>query len=126
MIYSSGKHDKLTADPWPIQAYWPDGGKGGRYAYPFTFQDVREFRREPRPEFDRPLTNPANPILSAFREDMLNARMGQAENQRDDYEWLTGPDWENYWQEHVTAEHVEHVEHVRRVLERLANLAINE
>lgn len=65
--FSSGKHDKLTADPWPIQGYWPDGGKGGRYAYPFTFQDVREFRREPRPEFDRPLNNPANPILAELR-----------------------------------------------------------
>lgn len=123
MIYSSGKHDKLTADPWPIQGYWPDGGKGGRYAYPFTFQDVREFRREPRPEFDRPLTNPVNPVLVSFREDMLNARMGQEENQRDDYEWLIGPDWENYWQEHVTAEQIDHA---RRVLERLARLTANE
>jgi len=60
MIYSSGKHDKLTADPEP----WGQGG--AHYPNP-GWLNGGKLKYSPRPEFDRPLTNPANRILSQFR-----------------------------------------------------------
>lgn len=75
--FSSGKHEKLTADPTPV-AYRP---KVRRYSGVITSRENRTklpmhtvmpetYVFEPRAEFDRPLTNPTNPILAAMRTDL--------------------------------------------------------
>lgn len=121
MIYSSGKHEKLTADPQPYVDQWdidrsPDGDPAG-----FDF-DVW-FSYSPRPEFDRPLANPANPVLVEFR-----AEAGQHYPFRDDLAWWVlclNADPSTFrtdgygWSE-------EHIDHARRVLKRLARLTANE
>lgn len=67
-IYSSGKHEKLTADPEPWKNLSAHGGR-----WPHESRDPLNDALRPRPEFDRPLTNPANPILSAFRASSSSA-----------------------------------------------------
>lgn len=57
MQYSSGRHENLT-DPKPWVG--ADGSRRSRYSRYAP-------RREPRPEFERPLSNPANPILAYAR-----------------------------------------------------------
>lgn len=58
--YSSGKHKVMNADPTPWVG--ADGSRRARYS---RFAP----RFDPRPKFGIPLTNGANPILVAFRED---------------------------------------------------------
>lgn len=58
--FSSGKHAKLTADPEPFV-----DSVGTRWEPPKAWRDEVW---APRPEFDRPLTNPANPALAMFRQ----------------------------------------------------------
>jgi len=58
-MFSSGNNGHVHTDEQPWQG--ADESRRARYS---RFAP----RFAPRPEFDRPLTNPANPILQAFRE----------------------------------------------------------
>lgn len=60
-MFSSGKHEKLTADPQPYI-----NGHLNRQDHPFV-GGCCTTRFQPRPFYDRPLTNPANPILEDVR-----------------------------------------------------------
>lgn len=120
-IYSSGK--TIHQDPFPFRS-----PIGSRHAHPGTLNGER-LEHEPRPEFDRAPTNPANPILAAFREYVVDpADSGLA--------WCAG-----VWLDAVDgvldvafdAYHLhreaernatgEHSNNARRVLSRLAALA---
>lgn len=114
--YSSGKHRVVNADPTPWVG--ADGSRRARYS---RFAP----RFDPRPEFDRPLTNEANPILGAFRKHreavreagfeptrVLLSELDQMVPGRDNIDTSAEDD-------RVTSDQINHA---RRILTRLANL----
>lgn len=117
-IYSSGKHEKLTADPQPWKNLSAHGGR-----WPHESRDPLNDALRPRPEFDRPLNNPANPVLRDVRFHATNRRGGEviAGVYREWLHYARPGSHPDNWSEDITADQVEHA---RRVLERLA--AINE
>ncbi|UOE45939.1 hypothetical protein [Agromyces larvae] len=111
--FSSGRHARLTADPHP----WIER-TSSRYltADAYYSGEPREFR--PRPEFDRPLTNPANPIRREYRASLAAdipytdpeswlANLDSLEPGSDAWKWRDEPDT---------------LDHAERVLTRLAAL----
>lgn len=60
--FSSGKHGKLIADSYPYRVVFGPWA-GARMQAP----QAGMTNYEPRPDLDRPLTNPANPVLRLFR-----------------------------------------------------------
>lgn len=114
VMFSSGKHDHLTADPRPWRC--TEGGKGHRLAKRRT---AHRNTLGGRPEFDRPLTNAANPLLIALR---VSGPFGRQELAS----WVEMCD--RWLAPHTTPPSrfgvtLDHIEHARRVLTRLAALA---
>lgn len=104
--YSSGKHDRLTADPTPYVHSGPMGYES-RTDYRECLVCFTSFK--PRPEFDRPLTNPANPILAGIREKRFTRREALD---------AFGDGFDQFAYPFSGAE----VTHATRILQRLANL----
>ncbi|MFD5864381.1 hypothetical protein ACFWGP_05480 [Agromyces sp. NPDC127015] len=114
-IYSSGKHAKLTADeyPWAREDIYGNvmADRSSKQRAPlYGALDCWH----PRPESDRPLTNPANPVLTAFREAVADGDL-----YADPSSWLVNLDSMDadaeLWQHPRDA-----VLHAEKVLERLA------
>jgi hypothetical protein len=100
--YSSGKHTAVTADPEPWLG--ADGSRRARYSR-FAPQYL------PRPEYARPLTNPANSWLGEFRNDWeTNRWLGDGQGQI--RVWIGG------MRDLTDDKSV----HARRVLERFARI----
>lgn len=119
VILSSGKHAKLTTDPKPWVHDCGDAGCdiAGKHYADRTETDILAGH----PEFDRPLANPANPILvelrKAFNADIRRRELHVSEKLRElDYEERFG---DNDWSP-------QQIDHARAVLTRLANLGAIE
>lgn len=120
-MFSSGKHAKLTADPSPWAVYvWPHSpiiNASMRYATEGEAKGqaigsyVHGFH--PRPEFDRPLTNPENKILLRMRILRSDPDAIQAASS-----WIIAID-RGYYDEYPKRMRT----HAREVLSRLARLA---
>lgn len=116
--FSSGKQEKLSGDPRP---WLSTHGLGGRWSHEARDRENDLFR--PRPEFDRPLTNPANPILQSIRDQgWSNLNNAGKWNELAEWLWWLGDESHKifYWQS------LESIAHARRVLTRIANLAKDE
>ncbi len=107
-MFSSGKKERVTADPTPWQHVHCDGDDS-RAPYKPDFR----FVHRPRPEFDRSLTNPVNPILSDFRE---NCPKVSGDDIEDYLEMLALLNTEHYRTPTGRAQ----IAHARAVLTRLA------
>lgn len=112
MIFSSGKRGHLNSDPQPYRCTeCRPGSVGERMAAPLIWCGFDVF--DPRPEYDQPLSNPANPILSDLREarkrgdDFTDAESCLA--RLDDM--MAGSD--------AWSHELEHIEHAERVLGKL-------
>lgn len=80
---------------------------------------------DPRPEFDRPQTNPTNTLLHHFR--MIDAGRGEYEDWLRDIDenphvWVRRPG-HGLMARSMVGYTDEEIDHARRVLARLANLA---
>lgn len=68
-LFSSSKHLTLTTDPDPVV----DSRTGARHSGGNCYQGSNAVCNwDPRPKYAQPLTNPANPILEAFRGNVIN------------------------------------------------------
>lgn len=111
-LYSSGKHAHLTADPHP----WLEPASGSRYLTRYAYLTGERRIYAPRPEFNRPLTNPANPALAMFRQ-MHGGRKG-ADLERAATAWAS-----SLMHMSLAGSFTIHeAKHARAVLQRLANL----
>lgn len=109
--YSSGKYgDTITADPMP----WRSQCCGLRW--PTIADDPENNTFDPRPEFDRPLTNPANPVLEYVRE--VSDKEHAVNWLLHEFNWDTDRWVWDGWQVNP-----EHIEHARKVLSRLEAFA---
>lgn len=118
-LYSSGKHEKLIADPEPwAYAHNSKPGPG-----PFGTPDRAATRWDkamlyfPRPEFDRPLSNPANPILVELRRKLAAEPISLA----DAAQWFC--DWIRFGRAEDIPSTPAHGSHAWRVLTRLTVLS---
>lgn len=116
--FSSGKHEKLTADTHPYRVVFGPWAGARMQAPQAGMTD-----HDPRPDFDRPLINPANPILQSIR-DQGWSNLNGAGKWNELAGWLRWLGDEShkifYWQS------LESIAHARRVLTRLANLTKDE
>lgn len=119
MMFSSRPPFNDDPTPWAIRRW--DANPRPRSDHP-DFDAPEWFDREnsadylPRPDFDRPQSNPVNPILADFRDMAGNARMWLDVIQSDDGDAFLAGTPKAFGR--VTADHIVHV---IRVLTRLAN-----
>ncbi|KQO98468.1 hypothetical protein [Leifsonia sp. Leaf264] len=127
--FSSSKHDIVNADPYPLvdgdghRHSRPDGGTAVPESGPNAGHWVEiggpSMKVSPRPEFFRPLTNPANPILEAFRGNVANPHPEDTVNG-------TFEEIVDLWVFYIAEGNQEvsldpdHIDHARRVIHRLA------
>ena len=110
--FSSGKHEKISVDPFPYRNRATADPFASRWKRLDREITADRYILDPRPEFDRPLTNPANPILAHYR--------GRAARWPiDGYIRSLDPDNVWQWDEIGTSDQIAHA---RAVLTRLANL----
>lgn len=115
MMFSSGAQEKVNADPMP----WLYDGFRATESMAKSQSKWSTVWRDPRPEFDRPLTNPANLILREWRSAIADGLdFTEPADVLARLEDMTPGSDAWFWRDRNPAA----LEHAERVLSRLARL----